>query len=84
MRALREAIKARRVPCLAVSPIIEGAALKGPTVKIMRELGLRADVAGVADYYGDLIDVLVVDEADREVDTPQTPLRNKYPYADVN
>lgn len=71
VRALREAIKARRVPCLAVSPIIEGAALKGPTVKIMRELGLRADVAGVADYYGDLIDVLVVDEADREVDIPQ-------------
>ncbi|MCS6871997.1 MAG: 2-phospho-L-lactate transferase [Anaerolineae bacterium] len=71
VRAIREAIKARRAPCLAVSPIIEGAALKGPTVKIMRELGLRADVAGVSSYYGDLIDALVVDEADREVDIQQ-------------
>lgn len=71
VRAIREAIRARRVPCLAVSPIIEGAALKGPTVKVMRELGLRADVAGVSHYYGDLIDGLVVDEADREVSIQQ-------------
>ncbi|MFQ3536341.1 MAG: 2-phospho-L-lactate transferase [Aggregatilineales bacterium] len=71
VHAIREAIRARRAPCLAVSPIIEGAALKGPTVKVMRELGLRADVAGISCYYGALIDGLVVDEADREVSIQQ-------------
>ncbi|PJF35287.1 MAG: 2-phospho-L-lactate transferase [Candidatus Thermofonsia Clade 1 bacterium] len=71
VRAIREALRARRAPCLAVSPIINGAALKGPTVKIMHELGLRADVVGVAEYYGDLIDALIIDEADRAVRMPQ-------------
>jgi LPPG:FO 2-phospho-L-lactate transferase len=71
VRAIRQAIMVRRAPCLAVSPIIAGAALKGPTVKLMTELGLRADVAGVAEYYGGLIDALVVDHADGDVRIPQ-------------
>lgn len=74
VRAIREALMARRVPCIAISPIIAGAALKGPTVKIMHELGLRADVAGVASYYDGLIDGFVVDEADREVTLKQRTL----------
>jgi len=71
VRAIRQAIMARRAPCLAVSPIIAGAALKGPTVKVMTELGLRADVTGVAEYYGALIDAFVVDHADSEAHIPQ-------------
>jgi len=71
VRAIRQAIMARRAPCLAVSPIIAGAALKGPTVKVMTELGLRADVTGVAEYYGALIDAFVVDHADAEARLPQ-------------
>lgn len=71
VRAIRQAIVARRAPCLAVSPIIAGAALKGPTVKVMQELGLRADVTGVSEYYGALIDAFVVDHADRDSSVQQ-------------
>lgn len=66
---IREAILARHgrnTPCIAVSPVIAGAALKGPTVKIMGELGLDASVSGIADYYGDLIDGFVIDPQDHE------------------
>ncbi|MFN3211211.1 MAG: 2-phospho-L-lactate transferase [Roseovarius sp.] len=63
---LRERLEARRVPVIAVSPIIGGASVKGPLSKMMAEFGITSDVASVASHYDDLIDVLVVDEADRE------------------
>ncbi|MEP7290041.1 MAG: 2-phospho-L-lactate transferase [Chloroflexota bacterium] len=68
---IRAAIAERRVPCVAVSPIIAGQAVKGPAAKLMSELGLDATVAGVAAYYGSLIDGLVVDNADRDMQIPQ-------------
>ena len=43
---------------------VGGQAVKGPTAKMMRELGLEASAAGVAARYGDLLDGYVVDEAD--------------------
>ena len=49
---------------IAVSPIIGGQAVKGPTVKIMTELGIAANTAAVAAHYRGLIDGLVLDEAD--------------------
>jgi LPPG:FO 2-phospho-L-lactate transferase len=49
-----------------VSPIIGGQAVKGPTAKMMRELGLEASAAGVAARYGDLLDGYVVDDADAD------------------
>lgn len=52
-------------PVIAVSPIVGGRALKGPTAKIMQELGMPVDVVSVADHYRKLIDGLVIDEADR-------------------
>lgn len=74
---IREAImgRARRgAPCVAVSPVIAGAALKGPTVKIMAELGLDPSVAGIAAYYGDVIDGFVVDYQDRDEPVRQRKL----------
>jgi LPPG:FO 2-phospho-L-lactate transferase len=65
VRAIREAIMARCVPCVAVSPVIGATAFKGPTVKIMGELGLDASAAGIAAYYGALIDGFVVDDQDQ-------------------
>ena len=53
-----------RAPVLAVSPIVGGRAVKGPTAKMMRELGLEVSAATVADRYRDLLDGYVVDEAD--------------------
>src|SRR5205085_7055198 len=62
----RDAIKASGAPVVAVSPIIGGQAVKGPTAKMMRELGLEANAAGVAARYGDLLDGYVVDHADAD------------------
>jgi len=62
--ALRAALRDARAPVIAVSPIVAGAALKGPTGKIMRELDLPVTALSVARHYGDLLDGFVLDEAD--------------------
>ncbi len=62
--AMREALRACPAPVVAVSPIIGGKAVKGPTAKMMAELGLPVGAAAVADHYGDLLDHYVIDEAD--------------------
>lgn len=59
-----DAISARRRDTLAVSPIVAGAALKGPADRLLRELGHEASVAGVADLYAPLAATLVIDTAD--------------------
>ncbi|MEX1666527.1 2-phospho-L-lactate transferase [Zhongshania arctica] len=51
-------------PVIAVSPIIAGRAVKGPAAKMMRELNMPATAFAVAEYYGDLLDGYVLDEAD--------------------
>jgi len=66
MPALRQALAACAAPVIAVSPIIGGQAVKGPTVKMMRELGLPANAAGVAAHYEGLLDGYVLDEADAD------------------
>jgi LPPG:FO 2-phospho-L-lactate transferase len=63
---MRDAIKASGAPVVAVSPIIGGHAVKGPTAKMMHELGLEASSAGVAARYGDLLDGYIVDHADAD------------------
>ena len=61
---LAEAVKARRPNVVAVSPIVDGAALKGPAARMLTELGHEASVVGVANLYKDLASVLVIDHAD--------------------
>ena len=68
--ALRSAIVRCRAPVIAVSPLIGGRAVKGPTAKLMQELGLRADAAGVARGYAGLIDVFVADTVDTGIELP--------------
>jgi LPPG:FO 2-phospho-L-lactate transferase len=63
---VRSAIREAEVPVIAISPIIGGQAVKGPTAKMMKELGIEASAAAVARRYGDLIDAYVVDHADAE------------------
>ena len=62
--AVREAMLACHAPVVAVSPIVGGAALKGPTAKIMGELGLPVTAAAVASHYGTLLDGFLVDATD--------------------
>jgi len=64
--AVRAALTDCTAPVVAVSPIIGGRAIKGPTVKMMAELGLTPSSSGVARRYGDLIDGYVVDYADMD------------------
>jgi LPPG:FO 2-phospho-L-lactate transferase len=67
---VRGALTSRTVPVLAVSPLIGGQAVKGPTAKILRELDLAASNATIAARYAGLIDALIVDEADAEAPVP--------------
>jgi LPPG:FO 2-phospho-L-lactate transferase len=53
------------VPVVAVSPIIGGAAVKGPAAKIMRELGVKVSAASVARHYRGLVRGIVIDHADQ-------------------
>jgi LPPG:FO 2-phospho-L-lactate transferase len=62
---LRDAVRARRDDVVAVSPIVAGAALKGPADRLLAELGHEASVVGVARLYAPLATTLVVDDADR-------------------
>jgi LPPG:FO 2-phospho-L-lactate transferase len=73
---VRDALRACRAPVVAVSPIIGGKAVKGPTAKIMAELGLPVGASVVARHYEDIIDVFVADEADsNEVEELVIPVR---------
>ena len=61
---VHEALRAATAPVVAVSPIIGGKAVKGPTARMMAELGLPVDAAAVARHYGDILDFYFADEAD--------------------
>lgn len=67
---VRDAIVARRRDVVAVSPIIAGAALKGPADRMLTELGHDSSALGVARLYAPLASKLVIDEADRALSTP--------------
>jgi len=63
---VREILATRRARVVAVSPIIAGAALKGPADRLMAELGTEASVVGLARLYAPWAGTLVVDTADAE------------------
>ena len=60
-------LSARRDSVVAVSPIVGGAALKGPAARMMTELGHEASVVGVARLYASIASVLIVDPADADL-----------------
>jgi LPPG:FO 2-phospho-L-lactate transferase len=61
---IREQLAALAAPVVAVSPIIDGAAVKGPTAKIMTELGIPVTSLSVVRHYRDVIDGIVIDRRD--------------------
>jgi len=61
---IRERVVARAAPCVAVSPLIGGRAVKGPADRMLARLAGGTTPLHVASCYEGLIDVLVVDEAD--------------------
>lgn len=64
---IAEALHSRRERNVAVSPIVGGAALKGPAGRMLCDLGEESSVVGVARRYRDLAAVLVIDGADAEL-----------------
>ena len=59
-----EALRASPAPLVAISPVIAGRAVKGPTAKMLAELGLPTNSTTVAAHYGDLLDGFVIDTTD--------------------
>ena len=63
---VREALRTCNAPIIAVSPIIAGQAVKGPTAKMMTELGMIPSSAAVAARYADFLDTIIIDSGDAD------------------
>ena len=63
---IKQTIMQSNKPRVAVSPIIGGDSVKGPTAKIMEEMGLEVNVMTIANHYRNLIDGLIIDNTDKE------------------
>jgi LPPG:FO 2-phospho-L-lactate transferase len=72
---LREAISGSPAPVVAVSPIVAGQVLKGPTAAFLAHAGQEPTAAGVASYYGGLLDGIVADEEVPELPALHTDTR---------
>jgi LPPG:FO 2-phospho-L-lactate transferase len=73
---IRAALQSASAPVVAVSPLVGGQAVKGPTAKLMAELGLDVSVAAIARHYGDVIDGILVDAADQPAELPLASARS--------
>lgn len=65
---MRELLRQAKAPVIAISPLVGGAAVKGPTAKIMQELGISVTPLAVAEHYGDVLDGFVLDERDAAIE----------------
>jgi LPPG:FO 2-phospho-L-lactate transferase len=72
---IREAIAAAPAPVVAVSPVVGGEILKGPTAAFMAFAALECNANGVADFYGDLLDGIIADENVARLPTLQIDTR---------
>ena len=61
---MKEAIRAAAVPVIGVSPIIGGSAVKGPTAKMMRELGIEISNRSIERHYEGIVDAWLIDPVD--------------------
>jgi LPPG:FO 2-phospho-L-lactate transferase len=71
----REALHEGGAPVVAVSPIVGGQVLKGPTAAFMAFAALDCNADGIADFYGDLLDGIVADENVGRLATLETDTR---------
>ena len=72
---VREALIAAPAPVIAVSPIVGGEVLKGPTAAFMAFAALECSADGVADFYGELLDGIISDENVARLPTLQIDTR---------
>jgi LPPG:FO 2-phospho-L-lactate transferase len=62
---VRNAVLSTDAPVVGISPIVGGAAVKGPAARMMDDLGHEVSALGVARIYRDFLDVMIIDEQDR-------------------
>ncbi|WP_336966620.1 2-phospho-L-lactate transferase [Sphingobium aquiterrae] len=67
---VRAAMKRRGVPIVAVSPIVAGAAIKGPLARMMADFDISVSPRGIAALYDGLIDGIVIDRLDADRNVP--------------
>jgi LPPG:FO 2-phospho-L-lactate transferase len=72
---IHDAMLSSAAPVLAVSPIVGGEVLKGPTASFMAFAALECNADGVADFYGELLDGMIADENVARLPTLQTDTR---------
>jgi LPPG:FO 2-phospho-L-lactate transferase len=62
---VRNAVHSSDAPVAGISPIVGGAAVKGPAAQMMSDLGHEVSALGIARIYRDLLDIMIIDEQDR-------------------
>ncbi|MHA1833136.1 MAG: 2-phospho-L-lactate transferase [Candidatus Baldrarchaeia archaeon] len=67
IKGVKEALKKTKAKIVAISPIVGGAPIKGPADKLMRGLGIEVSALGVAKIYRNLLDMLIIDNIDRDL-----------------
>jgi LPPG:FO 2-phospho-L-lactate transferase len=72
---IHDALQAANAPVLAVSPIVAGEVIKGPTASFMAFGALELNADGIADFYGELLDGIIADEDVGRLTTLQTDTR---------
>lgn len=83
VQGLRDALRNLRIPRVAVSPLIGGAALKGPADKMLTDLGFESTSLGVARMYADVLDGIVIDTVDQALVDPIKELGMKVLVTDT-
>jgi LPPG:FO 2-phospho-L-lactate transferase len=64
---IRAALQRTRAKVVGISPIVGGKTVKGPADKLMKGIGLEPTALGVARYYEDFLDTLIIDRVDRKL-----------------
>ena len=67
VKGIRAALRQTKARILAISPIVGGKTVKGPADKLMKSSGIEASAIGVAKYYDDFLDVLIIDKIDAQL-----------------
>lgn len=67
IKGIKEALACAKAPVIAISPIVGGRAVKGPTAKLMTELGLPITPSTIAAHYAPLLDGLLMDSRDNDI-----------------
>ena len=64
---IRSALQRTEAKIVGISPILAGKTVKGPADKLMKGLGLKSSALGVAEYYSDFLDTLIIDRVDKKL-----------------